>query len=168
VCQPPLDYIDQLCRLVHLSKIYMIHLLVIRPKSRPSSLLVPSLFYILFSRISLSINSHADVTVPKGIHNILLRQLDATQDGLDLVVLGLSSAMLSRSPGGYYCMTENKDERMSYQKNCIDTTIIFWIVGNLCVFSKYDLTACCDKPKLGDVDLNDGAFCHDAQLCVHG
>ena len=53
------------------------------------------------------------------------------------------------------------DRKEGHTKDCVNAAVIFWIVGNLCVLSKYDLAARCDKPKLGDVNLNDGAFRHD-------
>jgi hypothetical protein len=72
----------------------------------------------------------------------------------------------------YHCkginQIETHKQKAGHTKDCINTAVIFWIVRNLCVFSKYDLTTCCDKPKLGDVDLDDSPFCHDTQLCVYG
>ncbi len=53
-------------------------------------------------------------------------------------------------------------------KDGIYTAIIFRIVGDLSVFSKYDFTTCCDETKLRNIHFDDSTLSHDPQLSVHG
>lgn len=52
-------------------------------------------------------------------------------------------------------------------ENRVYTSIVLWVVGDLCVFPEHDLASRCHHTQLGDVDFYDCAFRHYTQLSVH-
>jgi hypothetical protein len=62
---------------------------------------------------------------------------------------------------------KEKKEQTTHTKDSIDATVVLGIIRYLSILSKNHLSTRRDKPKLRNIDLNDGSFCHDAELGVH-
>ena len=60
-----------------------------------------------------------------------------------------------------------EDRRGIRTQDGVDAAIVFGVVRHLGVLAEYDFSTCGDHAELADVDFDDGALCHDAELGVH-
>lgn len=55
-----------------------------------------------------------------------------------------------------------------HKEDCVDATVVFRVVHDLCVLSPDDAPSLSDETEICDVDFDDGTLGDDAEAGVHG